>query len=71
MHFLHPQVGDLNLDREKMHLSQTDGVMLVIFHHVAAQPTQTNWPSWAPQPQRPTTGSNSRLNCGDMILMAR
>ncbi len=33
--FLHPLVGELHLDREKMHLSQTDGMMLVIFHPVA------------------------------------
>ncbi|GIE32704.1 transcriptional regulator [Actinoplanes italicus] len=30
--FLHPQVGELRLNREKLHISGTDGIMLVIYH---------------------------------------
>ncbi|MFI5853382.1 helix-turn-helix transcriptional regulator [Streptomyces parvulus] len=30
--FRHPQVGDLTLTREKLHITDTDGMMLVAFH---------------------------------------
>ncbi|MEV6632994.1 helix-turn-helix transcriptional regulator [Actinoplanes sp. NPDC051470] len=30
--FQHPQVGELRLNREKLHISGTDGIMLVIYH---------------------------------------
>ncbi|WP_432992219.1 helix-turn-helix transcriptional regulator [Dactylosporangium sp. CA-233914] len=30
--FLHPLVGDLCLNREKLHISGTDGILLVIYH---------------------------------------
>ncbi|MFI9375557.1 helix-turn-helix domain-containing protein [Streptomyces parvulus] len=30
--FRHPQVGDLTLSREKLHITDTDGMMLVAFH---------------------------------------
>jgi transcriptional regulator with XRE-family HTH domain len=30
--FEHPQVGALRLDREKLHVSGTDGMMLVVYH---------------------------------------
>lgn len=30
--FHHPQVGDLSLDREKLAVSGTDGLMLVVYH---------------------------------------
>lgn len=30
--FLHPQVGLLRLNRQKLHISGTDGLMLVVFH---------------------------------------
>ncbi|MFF8571200.1 helix-turn-helix domain-containing protein [Streptomyces sp. NPDC015408] len=32
--FRHPQVGDLTLSREKLHITDTDGMMLVAFHPV-------------------------------------
>jgi transcriptional regulator with XRE-family HTH domain len=32
MRFDHPQVGDLRLDREKLLIGGTDGIMLVIYH---------------------------------------
>ena len=35
MTFAHPQVGELHLDREKLAVSGTDGIMLVAYH---AQP---------------------------------
>lgn len=30
--FQHPQVGELRLNRQKLHVSGTDGIMLVVFH---------------------------------------
>ncbi|MEU4744595.1 helix-turn-helix transcriptional regulator [Actinosynnema sp. NPDC023658] len=30
--FLHPQVGELRLTRQKLHITGTDGMMLVVFH---------------------------------------
>ncbi len=32
MTFDHPQVGEIQLDREKLSISGTDGVMLVVYH---------------------------------------
>ncbi|WP_432099688.1 helix-turn-helix domain-containing protein [Streptomyces sp. WAC 04229] len=36
--FRHPQVGDLTLSREKLHITDTDGMMLVAFHPVPGTP---------------------------------
>jgi hypothetical protein len=30
--FEHPQLGRLRLNREKLHVSGTDGMMLVVYH---------------------------------------
>jgi hypothetical protein len=30
--FHHPQLGDLRLNREKLHVTGTDGIMLVVYH---------------------------------------
>ncbi|MFI5843181.1 helix-turn-helix domain-containing protein [Catenuloplanes sp. NPDC051500] len=32
MSFVHPQVGEITLNREKLHVSGTDGIMLVVYH---------------------------------------
>ncbi|MEV7424454.1 helix-turn-helix transcriptional regulator [Streptomyces sp. NPDC091212] len=32
MRFDHPQVGELHLNREKLHITGTDGIMLVVYH---------------------------------------
>ena len=32
MTFAHPQVGTLHLDREKLAISGTEGLMLVVYH---------------------------------------
>ncbi|WP_033337780.1 helix-turn-helix transcriptional regulator [Catenuloplanes japonicus] len=32
MPFVHPQVGEITLNREKLHVSGTDGIMLVVYH---------------------------------------
>ena len=36
--FRHPRVGDLTLSREKLHITDTDGMMLVAFHPVPGTP---------------------------------
>lgn len=38
MTFDHPQVGELRLDREKLALTDTDGLMLVIYHAEPGSP---------------------------------